>query len=158
MVLPLSSTTICVAQSSFTQVLLKSDCTCISAFTVIVLGEAEAIVDWDSLIGQKHIEEIWERRPCRCICQTDQKNIYQCYFVHLFGLFSEISVLKIQVIVQPLRFPTLTGWTTTVEINKNISFKIKLGSEITNLSRCLEKNVPQSDILTENMKIVQRKK
>lgn len=48
----------CAAQSSFTQVLLKDDCTCVNAFTIIILGEAEAILAWDSLIEQKRIEEI----------------------------------------------------------------------------------------------------
>lgn len=59
MTLPLSSGTVSAAQSKFTQVLLKDKYTCINSFSVIITGEAEAIVDKrHSFIGQKYIEEI----------------------------------------------------------------------------------------------------
>lgn len=57
MTLPLSSGTVSAAQSKFTQILLKDKY--INSFTVIITGEAEAIVEKrHRFIEQKYIEEI----------------------------------------------------------------------------------------------------
>lgn len=61
-----------------------------------------------------------------------------------------MTVLKIQIIVQPSRFPTWTGETICIKRYKNIQFRIDLRAEESSFSRDLEYSYPSSDRDCEN--------
>lgn len=73
----------CAAQSSFTQVLLKDECTCINAFTVIILGQTEAILAWDSLIEQKRIEKYKKKDLVNVFARPKKTSITVTSYIYL---------------------------------------------------------------------------